>query len=54
MPVLILEPELLTSYRWVPFREWSVVEWCGHRTEGIPVPTDDGRWRLLPILGEAS
>jgi hypothetical protein len=21
--------------------------------EGIPVPTEDGRWRLIPILGEA-
>jgi hypothetical protein len=25
---------------------WSVVEWCGHRVEGISVPTEDGRWRL--------
>ena len=28
------------------FMPWSVVEWCGHRVEGIPVPTEDGRWRL--------
>lgn len=37
---------------WQPFRVWSVVEWCGHRVEGVPVPTEDGRWRLIPILGE--
>lgn len=24
------------------------------RVEGIPVPTEDGRWRLIPLLGEAT
>jgi hypothetical protein len=31
---------------------WTVIEWCGHRIEGIPVPDVDGRWRLV-IEGEA-
>jgi len=52
--VLILPPDLLRFYGWQPFQIWSSVEWCGHRVEGIPVPTEDGRWRLIPILGEAS
>jgi hypothetical protein len=48
-----LPPELLKGYGSVPFQVWGVVEWCGHRVEGLPVPTEDGRWRLIPILGEA-
>jgi hypothetical protein len=54
IPVMVLPPELLRFYGWKPFNAWSVVEWCGHRVEGIPVPTEDGRWRLIPVLGEAS
>jgi len=53
IPVLILPPELLRFYGWQPFQVWSTVEWCGHRIEGIPVPGPDGRWRLIPIMGEA-
>jgi hypothetical protein len=54
MPDLTIPPEHLKWYKWEPFRVWGTVEWCGHRVEGIPVPTEDGRWRLIPILGEAS
>jgi hypothetical protein len=54
IPVIALPPELLRFYGWQPFQVWGTVEWCGHRAEGIPVPTEDGRWRLIPILGEAS
>lgn len=46
-----LPPEHLKGHGWVPFQVWGVVEWCGHRIEGIPVPGLDGRWRLIPILG---
>ena len=35
-------------------RVWGVVEWCGHRIEGTPVPTEDGRWRLILVEGEAT
>ena len=52
IPVVILPPGLLKSYGWRPWQLSSVVEWCGHQIEGIPVPTVDGRWRL--IEGEAS
>jgi hypothetical protein len=24
------------------------------RIEGAPVPGEDGRWRLIPVLGEAT
>jgi hypothetical protein len=53
IPVVTLPPDLLKWYKWEPFRVWETVEWCGHRVEGIPVPTENGRWRLIPILGEA-
>ena len=26
--------------KWEPFRVWGTVEWCGHRIEGIQVPTE--------------
>jgi hypothetical protein len=55
VPVIVIPPELLRSYGWEPFKVWSVVEWCGHRLEGLPVPTEDGRYRLIPaVLGEAT
>jgi hypothetical protein len=53
IPDLTILPEHLNWYKWEPFRVWDRVEWCGHRVEGIPVPMEDGRWRLIPILGEA-
>jgi hypothetical protein len=37
-----LPPELLKGAGWVPFQVWGVVEWCGHRVEGLPVPTSTG------------
>lgn len=54
IPVMTLPPELLRLYGWQPFQPWGVVESCGHRIEGIPVPGEDGRWRLIPVLGEAT
>jgi hypothetical protein len=46
--------ELLKSYGWTPWQLCSVVKWCGHRIEGIPVPDADGRWRLIVVEGKAS
>lgn len=51
--VVTLPPDLLKWCGGRPFEVWGIVEWCGHRVEGIPVPSEDGRWRLIPILGEA-
>jgi hypothetical protein len=53
IPDVTLPTDLLKWYKWEPFRVWETVEWCGHRVKGIPVPTEDARWRLIPILGEA-
>jgi hypothetical protein len=50
---LSVPTELVRFYGWQPWQLWSTIEWCGHRVEGIPVPTEDGRYRLIPILGEA-
>jgi hypothetical protein len=49
-----LREGLLRFYGWRPWQVWSVVEWCGHRIEGIPVPDAEGRWRLIVVEGEAS
>ena len=54
VPVLTVPADLLRVYGWQPFRSWHVVEWCGHSLEGIPVPGDDGRWRLIPVPGETT
>ena len=53
IPVLSVPGEQLRSYGWRPWQLWSVVEWCGHRVEGIPAPDPDGRWRLIVVEGEA-
>jgi len=42
IPVVTLPPELLKGAGWVPFQVWGVVEWCGHRVEGLPVATSTG------------
>jgi hypothetical protein len=52
--VLSVPAEHLKSFGWKPWQPWSVVEWCGHRIEGIPVPGADGRWRLIVVEGEAT
>lgn len=39
----------LKFWGWRPWQPWSVVEWCGHRIEEIPVPTVDGRGRLIVV-----
>lgn len=42
IPDVMLPPEHLKGDGWVPFQVWGVVEWCGHRVEGLPVPTETG------------
>jgi len=51
--VVIVPTQLLKSYRWQRWQLTSLVEWCGHLIEGIPVPTADGRWELIVVEGEA-
>ena len=51
--VVTLPPEHLQSWGWHPSSSPGYAEWCGHRVEGIPVPDDDGRWRLIVVEGEA-
>ena len=51
--VLSIPTEHLRSWGWNPWQLWSVIEWCGHRVEGIPVPSGEGRWRLIVVEGEA-
>jgi len=32
----------------------SIVNWCGHKVDYIPVPRGDDGCQLIPILGEAT
>lgn len=54
IPVLVVPTHLLPSYGWTPWQLCTVVEWCGHQIEGLPVPDVDGRWRLIVVEGEAT
>jgi hypothetical protein len=38
----------------IPFLPVHVVHWCGHGLEVLPIPGEDGRCELVPVLGEAS
>jgi len=53
-PVYRLTAERAHRISWQPWQVWSVVSWCGHQQEGIPVLAADGLWELIPVLGEAS
>ena len=38
---------------WPLYRVASVVEWCGHQQEFIPVP-DEGEWvQIVPVIAAA-
>jgi hypothetical protein len=50
IPVLSIPTDHLRFWGW---QLRSVVEWCGHLIEGIPVPGPDGRWRLIVVEEEA-
>lgn len=52
--MVTLPPENLKWYGWQPWQLSTVVEWRGHRIEGIPVPDADRRWRLIVVEGEAT
>ena len=45
--------EQLRSSERRPYRVWTMVEWYGHWTEGVPVRIEDERW-LIAELGEAT
>lgn len=47
--MLSIPTEHLKFWGWRPWQPWSVVEWCGHPIEEIPVPTVDGRGRLIVV-----
>jgi hypothetical protein len=52
--VVTLPSEHLRFWGWRPQQISSYVEWCGHRVDGIPVPGEDGRWRLIVVEGDAT
>lgn len=43
--MLSIPADHLKYWGWKPWQLWTVVEWCGHRVEGIRVPHVDGQWR---------
>src|SRR5215471_12077031 len=53
VPIQRYSHQTLRLIGWPLYRLASVVQWCGHRQEFIPVP-DDGEWvRLVPVIGTA-
>ena len=51
-PIRRYRYQTLRLIGWPLYRVASVVSWCGHRQEFIPVP-DEGEWiRLIPLMGE--
>jgi hypothetical protein len=36
-----------------PRQVLKIVNWCGHAQEFVAGPEADGRWRLVPVMGEA-
>ncbi len=52
-PVHRLTAERARRIGWRPWHVWSVVSWCGHVPEGIPVLAAESLRELIPALGEA-
>src|SRR5215472_11849145 len=56
-PLLDPSAEVMRLHKWRPYEEMSmemsIVNWCGHKIDYIPVPRGDGGCQLIPILGEA-
>jgi len=52
-PIRRYSHQALRLIGWPLYRVASVVQWCGHRQEFIPVPVE-GEWvRMVPIIGTA-
>jgi hypothetical protein len=53
-PVLRLRYEDLLVDGWKPMKTMSIVNWCGHGQEFVPVPEAHGYWLFVPIMGETA
>ncbi len=54
VPIRRYSHQTLRLIGWPLYRVASVVQWCGHRLEFIPVP-DERQWvRMVPIIGTAT
>jgi hypothetical protein len=38
---------------WIIYMPTIVVHWCGHGQEVLPIPGEDGKCDLVPVIGEA-
>ena len=53
VPIRRYSRQTLRVIGWPLYRVASVVQWCGHQQEFIPVP-DEGEWaRMVPVIGTA-
>jgi hypothetical protein len=53
-PILRLAVEDVQRNGWRCFAPATLVHWCGHGGEVIPVPDADGVCDLVPVIGEAT
>jgi hypothetical protein len=53
-PIYRLAVEEVQRNGWRCFAPATLVHWCGHGREVIPVPGADGVCDLVPVIGEAT
>ena len=53
-PIFRMTVEDVRRNGWIPFLPAQLVHWCGHGGEVIPIPGEDGRCWLVPVIGEAT
>ena len=52
-PVFRMAFEDVRRNGWIPFLPTIVVHWCGHGQEVLPIPGEDEKCDLVPVIGEA-
>ena len=53
-PVFRLTVEDVRRNGWILFLPTILVHWCGHGQKVLPIPAEDGKCDLLPVIGETS
>jgi hypothetical protein len=53
-PIFRMTLEDVRRNGWIPFLPPYRVHWCGHGQEVLPIPAEDGKCDLVPVIGEPS
>jgi hypothetical protein len=52
-PIFRMTVEDVKRNGWIIYMPTIVVHWCGHGQEVLPIPSEDGKFDLVPVIGEA-